>query len=236
MNYLSEDDIRRIVTRILAEETGREGRGMPPRHGDKTSVSDLGGLEIPLEVSARHVHLTDEALEALFGKGFRLTHRKDLSQPGQFASNEKVKIVTAKGQIDKVSVLGPVRSHVQVELSKTDAVQLGLDAPVRLSGDLAGAPDVLLVGPAGSYYARESAIIALAHAHMTPEDALKYNVQNGETVRVMIDSDRPVALDSVVVRVDSKDKAALAVHIDFDEANAACVGRDAKARLVKLNR
>ena len=105
---------------------------------------------------------------------------------------------------------------------------------MRLSGELAGAPDVLLVGPAGSYYARESAIIAMAHAHMTPEDAARYNVKNGEIVRVAIVSERPVNLDHVIVRVDSPDKAALAVHIDFDEANAACAGGDVTARLIKL--
>ena len=219
MNYLTEDDIRRIVAQVIAEE------------GLKQKAADKG--EIPLEVSARHVHLTEEALEALFGRGFKLSHRKDLSQPGQFASNERVSIVTDKGQIDRVSVLGPVRPHVQVELSKTDAVSLGLKAPVRLSGDLKGAPDVLLVGPAGTYCAKESAIIAKAHAHMTPSDAARYGVKNGETVSIAIDSGRPVTLDNVIVRVDSPEKAALAVHIDFDEANAAAVDGTTMARLIK---
>jgi len=232
MNYLTEEDIRRIVSSVIAEENRRGN--FPASKATVPSPDRSPGMEIPLEVSARHVHLTKEATEALFGKGFQLSHRKDLSQPGQFASNEKVKVVTAKGQIDRVSVLGPERSHVQVELSKTDAVSLGLNAPVRLSGDLTGAADVLLIGPAGCYLAKESAIIALAHAHMTPEDAARYNVRNGETVRVTIDSERPVSLDNVIVRVDNPEKAALAVHIDFDEANAACVDGNVRARLYKL--
>lgn len=232
MTYLTEDDIRHIVKQVIEEERAK-GVGQGTTRTAPLTWAAGKGKEVPLEVSARHVHLTTEALEALFGKGYQLTHRKDLSQPGQFASNERVSIVTEKGQIDRVSVLGPVRQHVQVELSKTDAVSLGLSAPVRLSGDLAGAPDVKLVGPAGTYIAKESAIIAMAHVHMTPEDAARYRVRNGDIVSIAIDSERPVTLDRVIVRVDSPQKAALAVHIDFDEANAACASGKVRARLIK---
>ena len=174
---------------------------------------------MPVEISARHVHLTQEALECLFGTGAQLTKKRELSQPGEFLSGERLKVVTRKGEIDNVAVLGPVRKQVQVELSLTDARSLGLKVPVNLSGDLTGAADVLLVGPAGSMVAKGAAIAARAHVHMTPEDAAQYQVRDGQMVRVRLDTERPVTLDGIVVRVRKDFK--LAVHVDYDEANAA---------------
>lgn len=207
MNYYSEQDIRKIVTDVLA------GAGMA---GGAISA---GERAVPVEISARHVHLTQEALECLFGKGAQLTKKRELSQPGEFLSEERVKVVTRKGEIDNVAVLGPVRNQVQAELSLTDARSLGLNVPVNLSGDLTGAADVLLVGPAGSMVAKGAAIAARAHVHMTPVDAADYHVRDGQTVSVRLATDRPVTLDGVVVRVRKDFK--LAVHVDYDEANAA---------------
>lgn len=218
MNYYSEQDIRNMVAGVLAE-TGLCGK-------QKTSC----GREVPVEISARHVHLTEEAVAVLFGAGYRLTHKRDLSQPGEFLSGERVKIVTRKGTLDNVAVLGPVRKAVQVELSRTDARSLGINAPVRLSGDLTGAADVLLIGPAGMLEAKGTAIVAKAHVHMTPKDALDYGVQNGQTVSVRLETERPMTLDGVEVRV--KDNFRLAVHIDFDEANAAALGGEALGYLI----
>lgn len=188
------------------------------------------GKEIPLEVSARHVHLTQEALETLFGKGSVLDVKKELSQPGQFLSSKKVKLITRKGEIADVSILGPVRKAIQVELSSTDCRKLGLEAPVNMSGNLKGAADVVILGDCGIVDAKGSVIIAKAHAHMTPEAAVEYGVSDGDCVRVKIDSTRPVTLDDVVVRVSRTFSPA--VHIDTDEANACCGAKNARAILM----
>jgi len=184
-------------------------------------LSETTCKQIPLEVSARHVHLTREAVAALFGAGAILNKVRDLSQPGEYLSDKRVKLVTQKGQIDNVAVLGPERAHVQTELSATDCRGLGLTAPVNLSGDLTGAADVLMLAEGGILDAKGSVIIAKAHIHMTPADAACYGVHNGQSVKVEIKSSRPVVLGDVAVRVS--DKFALALHIDFDEANA-CLG------------
>jgi propanediol utilization protein len=149
----------------------------------------------------------------------QLTHKKDLSQPGEFLTNERVKIVTIKGEIANVAVLGPERKAVQVELSLTDTRALGIKAPVNLSGDLNGAADVILIGPKGSCRADGSAIVAKAHIHMTPKDARDFNVGDGDVVSVKLKSPRPITIDQCVIRV--RENFALAMHIDFDEANAA---------------
>ncbi|MBQ2096068.1 MAG: phosphate propanoyltransferase [Firmicutes bacterium] len=183
----------------------------------------------PVEVSARHVHLTREAVDVLFGAGHQLGKKKMLSQPGEFLSEERVKLVTPKGQIDNVAVLGPERKAVQVELSATDAKSLGLKAPVNLSGDLSGAADVVIIGPNGILKADGSVIIAKAHLHLTPADAQHYGLRDGQIISVRIDSPRPITLNGVVARVRSD--MALAMHIDFDEANAGSVGPNATGTL-----
>ncbi len=224
MNYYSEKDIRDIVAGVLAQS------GLPK--GAPAPAADRAcGDPIPVEVSARHVHLTREALDILFGAGHRLTPKKNLSQPGQFAAEEHVKLVTRKGELASVSVLGPVRSRVQVELSATDARMLGVQLPIRLSGDLKGAGDMLLIGPAGVYEAKECAIIAKAHVHMTPEQAQRYGVRDGQQLSVQVKTERPVTLDGVIVRVS--EDAGLAVHIDVDEANAAMVAGETAGYIVK---
>ena len=176
--------------------------------------------KVLVETSARHIHLSADAVETLYGKGAELTVKKMLSQPGQFATgNEKITLVGPKGTL-AVSVLGPIRPANQVELSYTDARTLGLKSvPVRESGDVAGTPGLKMVGPAGEIEIAEGVIIAKRHIHMTPADAEKIGVADKQIVKVRVGTDRPVIFDDVVCRVS--DKFALAMHIDTDECNAA---------------
>lgn len=177
--------------------------------------------KVLVETSARHIHLTAEAVEILYGKGAELTVKKELSQPGQYAAgNDKITLVGPKGTL-AVSVLGPVRSANQVELSFSDARALGLkDVPVRESGDIVGTPGLKMVGPAGEVEIAEGVIIAKRHIHMTPEDAKSFGVQDKQIVKVKLNGDRALIFDDVVCRVSPK--FALAMHIDTDECNAAC--------------
>ena len=177
--------------------------------------------KVIVETSARHVHLTEEHIEVLFGAGHKLVHKKDLSQPGQFACEERVTVVGPKKEIPNVIILGPVRPATQVEVSYTDARTLGVDAPLKESGDLEGTPGIKLVGPAGEVEIANGVIVAKRHIHMTPEDAAAYGVENGEIVNVKIESQRTAVLGDVVIRVSPKFK--LAMHIDTDESNAAAM-------------
>ncbi len=184
-----------------------------------------------VETSARHVHVSQEDLETLFGKGYELTRKKDLSQPGQYACNEKVTIVGSKKEM-AASILGPVRPASQVEISLTDARSIGVDAPVRESGDVAGSGACKLVGPCGEVELKEGVIAAKRHIHATPEDAEKLGVKDKDVVSVKIDTDgRSLVFGDVVVRVSPK--FALAMHIDTDESNAAGCGREVYGEIVK---
>ena len=174
--------------------------------------------KVLVETSARHIHLTDAAIETLFGAGHTLTKKKDLSQPGQFACEEKVEVVGPKGSL-KMSVLGPARSANQVEVSLSDARTLGIAAPIRESGDIAGTPGVVLRGPAGEMEIGEGVIAAMRHIHLTPAAAAEFGVKDKEIVKVRLDTARPLIFDGVVVRVS--EKFAPAMHIDTDESNAA---------------
>lgn len=180
--------------------------------------------KILVETSARHVHLTEEHIEVLFGKGKTLTVRNMLSQPGQFASCERVDLVGPKNTIKNVLILGPARKATQVEISMTDARTLGINPPVRESGDIKGSAGIKIVGPAGELTIDEGVIIAKRHAHLTPEIAEQWGVSNGDIVQIKIDNDiRGLTFDNVVVRVSPNFKPA--VHLDTDEANAAgCSG------------
>ena len=175
--------------------------------------------KILVETSARHIHLTQEHVDILFGAGHQLTKKKDLSQPGQFACEERVTVVGPKRELANVSILGPVRKASQVELSLTDARSIGLSAPVRESGDIAGSAPCKLVGPAGEVELTEGVIAAKRHIHITPEDAQSFGVADKEIVKVKIDSNgRNLVFDDVVVRVSAS--YATAMHIDTDESNA----------------
>ena len=177
---------------------------------------------ILVETSARHVHLTEEHIEVLFGKGATLTHKKDLSQPGQFACEERVTLVGPKKSIPNVIVLGPARKATQVEISYTDARTLGVNPPVRESGDVANSAPCKIIGPMGEVDIEEGVIVARRHIHFTPAEAEEYGCTDKQIVKLAIDSaDRKTVFDDVVVRVS--EKFALAMHIDTDEANAAAV-------------
>ena len=191
-------------------------------------------LRLPVAVSARHIHLTQEAVEALFGAGHQLTPLRPLSQPGQFACEETLTVVGPKRALERVRVLGPTRSACQVEISRTDERHLGLDAPVRASGDVAHSPGVTLVAPDGKTLAIDEGVIcAWRHVHMTPADAEAFAVQDGDIVQVALDTDgRDLILGDVLVRVNAS--YALEVHIDTDEANAAELRPGDDGALVRL--
>ena len=185
-----------------------------------------------IETSARHVHVTQETLEKLFGKGFQLTVKKNLSQPGQFASEQKIQVVGPKGTLN-CSILGPVRKADQVELSFTDARTIGVVAPVRESGDVAGSAACKLVGPAGEVELTEGVIVAKRHIHMTPADAETFGVKNGDIVNVKVlnQTGRGLVFGDTVVRVSSS--YALAMHIDTDEANAGALSGLVEGEIVR---
>ena len=184
--------------------------------------------EVLVEISARHVHVSEEHLEILFGKGYKLTPKKDLSQPGQFACEERVTVVGSKRELKGVSILGPCRKATQVELSLTDARSIGVSAPIRESGDTSGSGACKLVGPCGEVELTEGVIAAKRHIHMTPEDAEKYGIKDTQVVSVKIPTEgRALIFGDVVARVSPS--YALAMHLDTDEANAAgipgsCIG------------
>lgn len=188
--------------------------------------------QILIETSARHVHVTQETLEILFGKGAELEVKKALSQPGQFASNQKVQVVGPKGALN-CSILGPCRKLNQVELSLTDARTIGLVIPVRESGDILGSTPCKLVGPCGEVELKEGAIAAKRHIHMTEEDAKELNVDNGQivNVRVLNETGRSLIFGDVVCRVSNS--YALAMHIDTDEANAGSLSGQIFGEIIK---
>ena len=176
-----------------------------------------------IEVSARHVHLCQNDVEILFGAGAKLTHSRDLSQPGEFLAKEKVDIVGSKNTIKGVAVLGPERIASQVEVSITDTFTLGISAPVRESGHIEGSPGIKLIGPNGSVELSEGLIVAKRHIHMTPKQAEKFGVYDKQIVSVKVESDRPLIFGDVVVRI--KPTFLLSMHVDTDEANACCIPR-----------
>lgn len=183
---------------------------------------------IPAEMSARHVHLSKEDLKTLFGLD-QLNCARQISQPGQFLSDCRVRLIGPKGVIDNVAVLGPTRGSTQVEISATDARALGVPAPVRLSGELADAAEITIQA-GGKLVTRKAAIVAKRHLHMTPADAAAFGVKHGQSVCVRVLGARPLILEDVPVRVS--DQSALALHIDTDEANAAGAGKDCTCQIV----
>ncbi len=186
-----------------------------------------------VETSARHVHLSQEHLEILFGKDAKLTHKKDLSQPGQFACEERVTIVGPKKEMPGVSILGPVRPETQVELSATDARSIGIAAPIRESGDVAGSGACKIVGPAGEIEISQGVIVAKRHIHLTPETAEEMNVKDKDIVWVKLETNgRKAVLGDVVVRVSAN--YAPAMHIDTDESNAVSAFGGLEGEIVKL--
>lgn len=186
--------------------------------------------KVLVETSARHVHLSQEAIDTLFGKGYTLTNKKDLSQPGQFACEEKVEVIGPKGSL-KMSILGPARPASQVEISLSDARTLGVKAPVRESGDIAGTPGCTIKVGDNTVEISEGIIVAKRHIHFTPEEAAAAGVTDKEIVKVKIDAGRPLIFDDVVVRVNKNFSAAM--HIDTDECNAAGAAGEVYGEILK---
>ncbi len=194
-------------------------------------ASEENGYLVPVGVSARHIHLTQEHVEALFGEEYQLTKRKEL-MGGQFASNETVTIVGLKLRaIENVRILGPVRSRSQVEVSATDALRLGVKAPIRESGNVEGSAAIAVVGPKGAIYLDEGCIIAKRHIHMAPKDAMAAGVHDGDIVSVKAENERGTVFNHVQIRVD--DSFTLEMHIDTDEANAAKITTGDTVRIIK---
>ena len=188
-------------------------------------------MKFLVETSARHAHVSQADLETLFGKGCQLTIKKDLSQPGQYASNEKVTVIGPRGQLI-VTILGPVRKSTQVELSMTDARQIGLTPPIRESGDTAGSAGCRISGPAGEIELREGVIVAKRHIHMTPEEAVEMGVRDRDVVSVrMTTNGRSLIFGDTVVRAHPS--FALAMHIDTDESNAAAASGEVYGEIIK---
>lgn len=188
--------------------------------------------KILVEISARHVHLSKDHLEILFGKGHTLTNLKELSQPGQYATAERVSIKGPKSQLDRVIILGPTRNETQVEVSATDARGLGIDVPIRMSGDIENTPGCTLIGPQGTIEIDKGLIVAKRHIHVTPSEATDYGIEDNEVVSVKIDSkERSLTFDDVVVRVNEAFSAV--VHIDTDEGNAANIPGSIMATIIK---
>lgn len=190
-----------------------------------------GGYQVPVGVSARHIHLTQEHVEALFGEGYHLTKKKDL-MGGQYACNETVTVVGLKLRaIENVRVLGPVRKASQLEVSATDAMKLGIAAPIRESGNVAGSAPIAVVGPKGAIYLKEGCIIAMRHIHMSPADAQAAGVHDGDIVSVKADNERGTVFNQVKIRVH--DSFTLEMHIDTDEANASKIKTGDKVTIMK---
>ena len=189
-------------------------------------------IKVLMETSARHIHLTDEAIEILFGKGHTLTKKKELSQPGQFACEERVTVVGSKKELAGVSILGPARSAVQVELSLTDARSIGVTAPVRESGDVKGSGACKIIGPCGEIEISEGVIAAKRHIHLDTKTAEEFGLSDKQVVSVKVDSEgRKTVFGDVVVRVS--DKYAPAMHIDTDESNACAAAPGMTVTILK---
>ncbi len=189
-------------------------------------------MSVIVETSARHLHVTEKDLEILFGAGAKLTPKKELSQPGQYACSERVTVVGPKKEIAGVTILGPCRNATQVEISLTDARSIGVNAPVRESGDVAGSGACKLVGPCGEVELKEGVIAAKRHIHLTPAEAEKFNVSDKEIVSVKINSDgRSLVFGDVIVRVNATYAAAM--HIDTDESNAAGLSGEVYGEIIK---
>lgn len=216
---MDKSTIKKEITRLVLEELKDSGL----LHQDYSKV--------PVSISARHVHLSREDLDTLFGKGYELTVNRYISQPGQFASNEKVTLISEKGKIQNVRVLGPIRGKTQVELAKSETRLLGIEAVVKNSGDLENTPGLILEGPRGRIILKEGVIVPDRHIHMTPQDAKNYGVEDGQRVSVKVDGRKGGVLSNVTIRVGPKYK--LDFHIDTDDANAFFIENGDMLELIK---
>ena len=217
---MNEQEIAAIVARVVAEQLGKGG----------CYQAENEDALIPVGISNRHINLSQEDFETLFGAGATMTHFKDLSQPGQFACKEVMTIVGPGGAIERVRLLGPARKQTQVEVSVADCFKLGIKAPLRDSGDLAGSAPITIVGPKGSVNIPEGCIIALKHIHMHTDDAARLGLKDRDHVNVQTCGERNLMFQEVLIRVSDKFK--LEMHVDMDEANAASLSNGDKVRIV----
>ena len=209
---MQQEQLVQAITKLVVEQLKQSG------------TEQECAERIPIGISARHVHLTQEHVEELFGKGYQLTKKKEL-MGGQFASNELVTLVGTKLRaIENVRILGPCRKASQVEVSKTDCIKLGVKAPTRESGKIEGSAPIAIVGPKGVVYLEEGCIVAKRHIHMSTQDAERFGVTNGQSVKVRFDNERGGVMEDVIIRVDPT--FTLEMHIDTDEANGLGIGKD----------
>ena len=226
---ISRETVERIVREIVL---ARAGGTTPAAVNGVASGKKSQTSELVVNISARHVHLTNEHVEILFGPGHELTPMKPLYQDGFYAAEETVMVVGPRRRmLPSVRILGPTRPHSQVELAFTDSISLGIDAPVRLSGNIDGTPGCVLVGPAGAVHLQEGVIRAARHVHMSLEDTKHYGVANGDLMKLRIESSCAAVLEKLIVRADAKSK--LEVHIDTDEGNACDLEHADRVELFK---
>lgn len=219
---MNEDMIKRVVSGVVRQCLAeRNQKGIC-----------CFGFEVPVEASGKHVHLSQADVERLFGAGHQLTPKRMISQPGQFLSEERVTILGPHGSFHHVAVLGPARAHTQVEVSFTDARTLGVDAQVAMSGDLSRAADIMIISETACIRAEKSLIVARNHLHMDPESAAKAGLKDGDVVDIEVGTDRPLIFRHVPVRAGEKHK--LAMHIDYDEANACDYSKTGIGRIVRI--
>lgn len=192
---------------------------------------DSANMQVPVGVSGRHLHITREHMEILFGKGYELTPIKELSQPGQFAAKEQLTICGPKGVFEKVRIIGPCRKETQVEILQSDAIKLGIEGKIRLSGDLHDTPGLTIIGPKGSVILDKGVIVAQRHIHMNPSQAEAYGVEDGQVVSVMVNGMRGAILQNMLIRAD--EKGYLDCHIDMEEANALGLKNGSKVTIIK---
>ncbi len=217
MNKMEQNELEALTRMVLSCMQNQQEKG--------------NGFLVPVGVSNRHIHLSQEHVEALFGSGYQLTKKKEL-MGGQFASNECCTIVGLKLRaIENVRVLGPARKSTQIEISSTDARKLGINVPVRESGDIAGSAPIAIVGPKGAIYCKEGCIVAARHIHMSPSDANACGVHDGDYVSVKVENERGTTFNNVKIRVD--DSFTLEMHIDTDEANASEIKQGDKVMIIK---
>jgi putative phosphotransacetylase len=215
---MMDSDLRSIVERMVRDAVEKHLHGATAR-------------SVPINISARHMHLRQDHLETLFGAGAALTKLRDLMQPGEFAANETVTVVGRNRRVfEQVRILGPVRKMTQVELSYTDGRFLGMDLPARVSGDIAGTHPIILIGPKGVLQLSEGCIRALRHIHMGEDEAARMGLRNGQMVSVRTDGPLGVTFDQVLIRTGKT--AFREMHIDTDEANAAGLGADATGEIL----
>ena len=221
---VNEEQVRRVVAEVLRSCLGASSAGS----------GSAVGIEVPAEASGRHVHLCRADVDKLFGSGYELTRKKDISQPGQYLCEERVNLVGPKGVFQNVAVLGPMRKDTQIEISMTDARALGVNAPVALSGDLSHAADILVTAGENYIKAEKSCIVAEKHVHMSAAEAAAAGLQDGDRVDVIMKTGRPLTFNNVIVRAG--DGHSLAMHIDFDEANACGLGSGGRALVCRSGR